>query len=678
MKKLSEVVSTGKMVGPASSAFRNTSTSKPDDWHDRSGHDVGAARNYAHEKNAISKAETARRERENKIKDRTRKAEQRAKDTLRMAKESVESSGTAARVKIKNVARPDDANPTSEKSLLSKNGEIKVKKVDEEIADSISRKYGLTDSLIAASRAIMERKTQIDLDPETDDKVNADDDDDDDDVKKESKHTTPKSDKEKKLAALAHPRDKITHKDVLVGRGVLRKEEAEIEEEKWLTSMKHPDKPNAGNTYHTRHKEYEHSSSGEKGYITRTTNPGKKQTIPFFTTFTGPKGRDETHHDTESAAHKFMQSNGYKSTGKIEEEHINELKRSTLASYIKKSSDDATYHAFDAGRHYDTGEREKYAASDRNTLKRQAGVKMAVNKLAKEETETSKPYSKYEMSYEKGVSDESHRVVNKHLDLTKSPSYQKGEQITTPQRVKKLVHEHPDHKEMKDRGFRIKKYGEHSDSMHGKTTNEEAEQIDEEHKIMWSRIGYHQHGLPKSGYLEKTFASKEDAEKHIKKLGSSPIFQYSYAKKMEDDFQPQKKRLKEEIEQIDELKKSTLGSYVTKVAKLAPDQVKTSRREGIVKASQKLRKMDREDSSMKEEIEQIDELKKSTLASYVNKASNDATKHSYMAGKTSDVDKAAKASQRIRGVMKATTKLAKEEFSDDELARLEEIAKQFN
>lgn len=35
--------------------------------------------------------------------------------------------------------------------------------------------------------------------------------------------TAPKTDKEKKLAALAEPRDKITHKDVLVGRGVFKK-----------------------------------------------------------------------------------------------------------------------------------------------------------------------------------------------------------------------------------------------------------------------------------------------------------------------------------------------------------------------------------------------------------------------------------------------------------------------
>ena len=44
----------------------------------------------------------------------------------------------------------------------------------------------------------------------------------------ETSHGThPKTPKEKSLAALAHPKDKITHKDVLVGRGVLKKEDVE-------------------------------------------------------------------------------------------------------------------------------------------------------------------------------------------------------------------------------------------------------------------------------------------------------------------------------------------------------------------------------------------------------------------------------------------------------------------
>ena len=317
MKKLTELISTGRLAGSRGASFRRTSTSKPDDWKDHSGKDVGAMRNFAHEKAAVAKADASRKEREAKVEKRNRDAAQRAKETLRMAKESLdeakgkfvydrplkvhvaamekrdtadlrgmhdrwsgdhrdkksdpatserllavhhvlkkrgesvpdlpqhknlgmtkrfteetEATGTAARVKIKNVARLDDEPPTSEKSKLSKQAEIRTKIIEEKPP---MRKidFGLPADLINATRSILEKKTQVELDPETDDKEDNGDneaDDDDDDVKKESKHTTPKSEKDKKLAALAHPKDKITHKDVLVGRGVLKKEETEIEE----------------------------------------------------------------------------------------------------------------------------------------------------------------------------------------------------------------------------------------------------------------------------------------------------------------------------------------------------------------------------------------------------------------------------------------------------------------
>ena len=47
----------------------------------------------------------------------------------------------------------------------------------------------------------------------------------------EAAATHPKTEKDKKLAALAEPKNKITHKDVLVGRGVLKKEEVDQVEE---------------------------------------------------------------------------------------------------------------------------------------------------------------------------------------------------------------------------------------------------------------------------------------------------------------------------------------------------------------------------------------------------------------------------------------------------------------
>jgi hypothetical protein len=43
-----------------------------------------------------------------------------------------------------------------------------------------------------------------------------------------TEQTHPKTEKEKDLAAMGHPKDKITHKDVLIGRGVLKKEETEL------------------------------------------------------------------------------------------------------------------------------------------------------------------------------------------------------------------------------------------------------------------------------------------------------------------------------------------------------------------------------------------------------------------------------------------------------------------
>ena len=148
--------------------------------------------------------------------------------------EEAESAGTKARVKIKNVARPGDPEPTSEKSTLSKTGSIKTKIVEEKPTMSLPN-FGLPASLISATRQIVEKKnddngngdakkmeggkTAVIIDPETDDKIN--------EGEPKKKHTTPKSASEKKLAALAHPKDKITHKDVLVGRGVVKEEEVE-------------------------------------------------------------------------------------------------------------------------------------------------------------------------------------------------------------------------------------------------------------------------------------------------------------------------------------------------------------------------------------------------------------------------------------------------------------------
>lgn len=72
-------------------------------------------------------------------------------------------------------------------------------------------------------------------------------------------------------------------------------------------------------------------------------------------------------------------------TTKNEDVDLNELKKSTLASYAKKAADEVSYHSFTAGTmsHKDP----ERLATDKMAMKRQRGVEKAIDKLAKEEVE---------------------------------------------------------------------------------------------------------------------------------------------------------------------------------------------------------------------------------------------------------------------------------------------------
>lgn len=78
-----------------------------------------------------------------------------------------------------------------------------------------NKNFGVSDSVLAAAKQSMSygsiplTKIEAEL------------------AEKQKMHTAPKTPKEKSLAALATPKDKITYKDVMVGRGVMAKEEAE-------------------------------------------------------------------------------------------------------------------------------------------------------------------------------------------------------------------------------------------------------------------------------------------------------------------------------------------------------------------------------------------------------------------------------------------------------------------
>ena len=138
------------------------------------------------------------------------------------------------------------------------------------------------------------------------------------------------------------------------------------------------------------------------------------------------------------------------------------------------------------------------------------------------------------------------------------------------------------------------------------------------------------------------------------------------------------KGMKEESEQIDELSKKTLGSYVKKAAGDAVTKayragdvrdkdsgknymIALGRQIGISTATSKL---------AKEEVEELDELKKSTLGSYVKKASTNQIGNTaaVLANKNdSETDRARKRmGNRMSGIAKATDRLTKEEAEIEE------------
>ena len=335
----------GRKTGSRGLAFRKSSTSKPDDWHDKRGTDVGASRNYANQQASYNKEVESEKNKEKEVDKRTKEAEQRKKETMNMAKEELEeakikgsrmpgrsllddprvkkalmvqkalqgksslapkepekkevtkeeaeASGTVERRKIKNVARPDDSDPTSSKSKLSKQAEIKNKVIDEGKMLKSDNKFGISDSIIEAAKAIMNGKTEVDTKPETNDRDNDNDNDVDESKKKGKKKLDP------------------------VG-----KEDDDIDNDGDVDSS------------------------------------------------------DKYLHARRKAIKKAM---------KEDVEQIDELKKSTLGSYVKKASRDVTAAGVEGGAAQALGDRDTEMDASKKIVKRIKGIDTATKKLTKED-----------------------------------------------------------------------------------------------------------------------------------------------------------------------------------------------------------------------------------------------------------------------------------------------------
>jgi hypothetical protein len=149
-----------------------------------------------------------------------------------------------------------------------------------------------------------------------------------------------------------------------------------------------------------------------------------------------------------------------------------------------------------------------------------------------------------------------------------------------------------------------------------------------------------------------------------------------------------------EVEELDELK---LGSYINYMKAAEKDKLKNNSKIGqhvvfkskdtagleklVNHTAKRSKGMDTAHRRITaklnaEDVEELDEISKKTLGSYVKKASDDAARHAYMSGKKDgDLEHAAKATKRYRGVIKATDRLTKEDLDSLTEEQLEEVLK---
>lgn len=361
---------------------------------------------------------------------------------------------------------------------------------------------------------------------------------------------------------------------------------------------------------------------------------GKVTTAPYKKPRKAEKTDYSSKHIGGKGEHKSGKAANTTSPKPVgeETEQIDELSKTTIASYIKKASSSShpnsasnlasrAAHKLATSNDGDDGEKE-----DHKSFNRSKNISKAVDRLTREEIE-----------------DHSDPLSEEEYDRIRD-MYGKGAA----------------------RGMMNSRWNPHHPEFYGKKRSTSSPSSS-------SSSDKHYHKVP--------FAQKDDAKKEGMRWdsGAKKWYHTSASASKASKFQ------KEEVELVSELKKSTLGSYVKKASwdaavkaaagRTEPGKGHTTksvnRLDGIAKATDRL---------TKEEIEQIDELKKSTLGSYVKKANKEVADNAWKAGTAGAPDllqqgklraKAFfKAKRRMAGIDKATDRLTKEETEQiDELKK---------
>ena len=244
----------------------------------------------------------------------------------------------------------------------------------------------------------------------------------------------------------------------------------------------------------------------------------------------------------------------------VEDEQIDELKKSTLASYAKKATDDVSYHSFMAGGM--SAKNPERLAQDKKAIKRQTGVIKAIDRLTKEEVEQV---------------DELNRggILSRYINKTRNNPDRKAGNV--------LAHK---------KKWGDKNYGLEEPKVKGMDRNEEVKQMDEEgeisHIVAKNRLQDHKDAMESEGYDTVTKSLPKDHPKAKTHIGI-------VAKGVERDYHStmgHAEPMHEEVEQMDEVdyKKYLNVSQEKRPLKLsAVDAALSAEKEGNPNPARKLR-----------------------------------------------------------------------------------------
>jgi hypothetical protein len=383
----------------------------------------------------------------------------------------------------------------------------------------------------------------------------------------ESSHgTKPEGEKEKKLAALAHPKDKITHKDVLVGRGVLKKEARENVDEaisnksmssQAKTTIKHVDNPSVQDRMDAH--DIKPGISGYRDridYLKRMKQMGKL--------------KNEEAEQVDESVWDYKNSATAKKTGETTRTGHDIRKTTTGTVYTKRAAEEKPESEEPKSRKKqklgatsnlmsDEEFKKKHGMSRKNYERMQSGVKIGESFCDMLEAYTEHGLKAFASLKEEPDNEQFTKELKDQIASMSGKKKQPSVAAPATQGVKQMPEEFD--------GLSIE---EIEDFM----MSEDFEQLDEiSKKTLGDYIKKASHDVATKGAIVRQFSNDAEAKKKehggttgaVRELSAKADKVFNKSWKRRQNMAKAVDRLtKEEAEQLDELSKATLKSYKDK------------------------------------------------------------------------------------------------------------------